>query len=93
MVDRPECHLPAVHSDVAPECVDARNVLPGETEHERELNARYALSCVLKMGCVTFIVWEDIVEARAKMILTVLAALMAEELRRAHLAAAARDEA
>uniref|UniRef100_A0A7S0LPT6 Calponin-homology (CH) domain-containing protein n=1 Tax=Coccolithus braarudii TaxID=221442 RepID=A0A7S0LPT6_9EUKA len=67
---------------VAPECVEAAKILPGETAEECEINARYAISCVLKMGACVFAVWEDIVEVRPKLLMTIFAAVMAEDLHR-----------
>ena len=62
---------------VAPECVDAAEVLGGTTAEECKLNAKYAISCAHKMGCRVFATWEDIVEARAarKLPLCLLVAL------------------
>ena len=52
---------------VALECVDAAEVLPGATERECTLNARYAISCAHKMGCRVFLTWEDIVQVEYKL--------------------------
>ena len=65
---------------VAPECVRADEVLPGGTARECKLNAKYAISCAHKMGCTVFLTWEDIVQARPKMILTLLAAAMQHDM-------------
>ena len=64
---------------VAPECVDADELLRGETAAECKLNARYAISCAHKMGCKVFTVWEDIVECQSKMIMCLVCATMAED--------------
>ena len=67
---------------VAPECTREELILPGDTEEERAQNARYAISCAHKAGCTVFATWEDVIEGRPRMILCLLAALMAEDLRR-----------
>ena len=67
---------------VAPECVQADEILPGKNASECKLNAKYAISCAHKMGCRVFCTWEDIVEARPKMIIWLFAAAMAEDMRR-----------
>jgi plastin-1 len=36
--------------------------MSGSTEAERRLNAKYAISCARKMGCMVFLLPEDIVE-------------------------------
>lgn len=67
---------------VAEDCVKPELILNGATEHERQQNAKYAISCAHKMGSMVFATWEDIVEARPRSILCFLAAAMAEDLRR-----------
>jgi len=58
-------------------CVDRAQVLSGGNEEERKLNAKYAISSARKLGCSVFVLWEDIVEVRPKMILSFVAAVMA----------------
>jgi len=67
---------------VAPECVETSEILAGDSREQCELNARYAISCVFKMGCTVFAIWEDIVLVRSKMLMTIFAAVMSEDLRR-----------
>uniref|UniRef100_A0A7S3SBB2 Calponin-homology (CH) domain-containing protein n=1 Tax=Emiliania huxleyi TaxID=2903 RepID=A0A7S3SBB2_EMIHU len=67
---------------VAPECAREELILSGTTEEERAQNARYAISCAHKAGCTVFATWEDVVEGRPRMMLCLLAAIMAEDLRR-----------
>lgn len=45
-------------------------VTPGETEEDKLLNAKYAISIARKLGAIIFLLPEDIVEVRPKMILT-----------------------
>lgn len=51
-------------------------VTPGEAPEDRENNAKYAISVARKLGCTVFLVWEDIVEVKPKMIMTFLASAM-----------------
>ena len=44
---------------------------------DKELNAKYAISCARRMGALVFMLWEDIVEVRPKMVLSFLATVMA----------------
>jgi len=62
---------------VEPRCVDRAHVTQGGTDEERKLNAKYAISSARKLGCTLFLLWEDIVEVRPKMILSFLATVMA----------------
>jgi len=73
--------LRLLHS-IAPESVAQDQILEGSTQQERKLNAVYAISCAHKMGCTVFSTWEDLVEVNPKMIMMVLAAAMAEDVRR-----------
>ena len=57
-------------------------VLRGESAKDCKLNARYAISCAHKMGCKVFTSWEDIVECKPKMIMCLVCAAMAEDIRR-----------
>eukprot|EP01133_Synstelium_polycarpum_P002555 gene2555-2929_t len=50
-------------------------VNPGETDEEKKLNAQYIINVARKLDCCIFLVWEDIVEVRPKMILTLVAQL------------------
>ena len=68
--------LAAVPGAIAPECVDAAEVLAGATAQDCKLNAKYAISCARRMGAMVFMLWEDITEVRPKMILVFLATVM-----------------
>jgi plastin-1 len=52
-------------------------VTPAATPEDKLLNARYAISIARKLGCTIFLLPEDIVECKPKMILTFVAAIMA----------------
>ena len=67
---------------ISPESVDASQMLAGSTARERRLNAKYTISSAHKIGCRVFLNWEDIVEARAKMSDSLLAAAMTVDVKR-----------
>lgn len=60
-----------------PGTVDQRIVLNARDPESQMKNAQYAISCARKMGCTVFLLWEDIVEVKPKMILTFFAAVWA----------------
>ena len=49
---------------------------PGMTADEKKLNARLAISCARRAGCMIFALWEDIQEVKPKMLLVLFATLM-----------------
>ncbi|KAK5582936.1 hypothetical protein RB653_004525 [Dictyostelium firmibasis] len=51
-------------------------VTKGETNEEKKLNAQYIINVARKIGCCIFVVWEDLVEVKPKMILTFISMLM-----------------
>lgn len=61
---------------VSPELLKWDLVNQGQTEDDRILNARYAITNARKMGCTVFLLPEDILEVQPKMILTFVAAIM-----------------
>ena len=54
---------------------------PGLTPDEKKLNARLAISCARRAGCMIFALWEDIVECKPKMLLVLFATLMQLDLK------------
>jgi len=56
--------------------VDPDIVTEGDSDEDKLLNARYAISIARKLGCTIFLLPEDIVEVRSKMIMTFIAAVM-----------------
>jgi len=58
-----------------PDSVNYSLVTPGSTDEERMLNAQYTISCARKMGCAVFLLWEDIIEVKPKMMLTLFGAI------------------
>lgn len=57
-------------------------VTAASTEEEQLLNARYAISIARKLGAVIFLLPEDVVEVKDKLILTFVAAIMAVSLQK-----------
>jgi plastin-1 len=61
---------------VAPRSVNLDLLTPGTTDEEAEQNAKYAISVARKIGATVFLLWEDIVEVKPKMILAFIASIM-----------------
>ncbi|PIA16398.1 hypothetical protein COEREDRAFT_81349 [Coemansia reversa NRRL 1564] len=57
--------------------VDPQLVTAGSNEEDMKLNAKYAISIARKLGATIFLLPEDIVEIKPKMILTFIGSLMA----------------
>jgi len=51
-------------------------VTAADNDEDKLLNAKYAISVARKIGCTIFLLPEDIVEVKDKMILTFIAAIM-----------------
>ena len=64
---------------IEPRIIDPEFVKAGDNEEERLLNAKYAISVARKLGAVIFLLPEDIVDVKPKMILTFVASIMALE--------------
>lgn len=62
---------------IRPGIVDENLVTPARTEEEARLNAKLAISIARKLGALIFLVPEDIVELRQRLVLTFIASLMA----------------
>lgn len=62
-------------ASIEPRIVNWELVTKGETEEDRQLNAKYAISIAKKLGAVIFLVWDDIVEVNKKMLLIFIASL------------------
>ncbi|KAK9830090.1 hypothetical protein WJX72_009729 [[Myrmecia] bisecta] len=61
---------------VIPGMVKPALVTPGVSAADKTLNAKYAISLARKLGCSIFLLWEDIVEVKPKMIAIFVASLM-----------------
>lgn len=61
---------------IEPRVIDWANVNEGKSPEDRLQNARYAISVARKLGATIFLLPEDIVEVKPKMILTFIASVM-----------------
>ena len=68
-------YLLKVCSSIEPKAIDWDIVQKGETDEEKENNAKYILSIARKLGAVIFSVWEDITKVNPKMILVLVCSL------------------
>jgi plastin-1 len=60
---------------IEPRIINWDIVQKGETEEEKENNAKYLLSVIRKMGAVIFSVWEDVTKVNPKMIFVLVCTL------------------
>ncbi|KAI9918659.1 hypothetical protein PsorP6_012157 [Peronosclerospora sorghi] len=67
--------LDLVH-EVEPRAVNWDMVLQNSTDEAKAGNAKYVISCAQKIGASVFLTYEDIVEVKPKMIMTLVASLM-----------------
>jgi len=63
-------------SACSPEAINFDNVIHATTDEDKIKNASYAISCARKMGCTVFLLPEDIVEVKDKLIMTFFGAVM-----------------
>mmetsp|Transcript_1450 Transcript_1450/g.2980 ORF Transcript_1450/g.2980 Transcript_1450/m.2980 type:complete len:132 (+) Transcript_1450:247-642(+) len=63
-----------------PSAINWEIVTPGVTDEDCEINAKYSLSVARKINCVVFLLWEDIVEVKPKMLTTFVGSIMARTL-------------
>lgn len=54
---------------VEPRIINWDLVTPGQTDEEKEMNAKYAISIARKLGAIIFMVWDDIPRLNKKMLL------------------------
>ncbi|ODQ66611.1 hypothetical protein NADFUDRAFT_46028 [Nadsonia fulvescens var. elongata DSM 6958] len=69
-----------VLNGVKPGYVDYDLVMPGNTDDEKYANAKLAISIARKLGALIWVVPEDIIEVRSRLILTFIGSLMSLEL-------------
>lgn len=62
-------------SSIEPRAIDWDIVMKGETDEEKENNAKYIISIARKLGAVIFCVWEDIPKVNFKMILVLVCSI------------------
>ena len=60
---------------IEPRVVNWDLVTEGQTDEDKEMNAKYAISIARKLGCAVFCVWDDIVNLNKKMILIFVCSL------------------
>ncbi|KAJ1976059.1 fimbrin [Dimargaris verticillata] len=70
-------YLVDVLNGLRPGVVDYSMVTPGSSDDDAKLNAKYAISVARKLGATIFLLPEDIIEVKPKMILTFIGSLMA----------------
>jgi len=63
------------------QCVNYDLITPGDKDEDCMQNAKYAISIARKIGCTIFLLPEDIVEVKPKMILTLIGSMMSVQLR------------
>ena len=61
--------------NIEPRIINWDLVTPGQTDEEKELNAKYAISIARKLGAIIFMVWDDIPKLNKKMILIFVCSL------------------
>ena len=54
---------------IEPRIINWELVTPGQTDEEKEMNAKYAISIARKLGAIIFMVWDDIPRVNQKMLL------------------------
>jgi plastin-1 len=64
-----------LHS-IKPEIINWELITDGSSSEDKLMNAKYAISVARKIGCTIFLLPEDIVEVKDKMIMTFVAAIM-----------------
>jgi len=62
---------------VRPGVVDSSLVTDGHSDKDATQNAKYAISVARKIGCCIFLLPEDVVEVKPKMLLTFVGSIMA----------------
>ncbi|KAJ1674171.1 fimbrin [Spiromyces aspiralis] len=62
-----------------PGIADPSLITDARTDEDAKLNAKYAISIARKLGATIFLLPEDVVEVKPKMILTFIGSLMAVE--------------
>lgn len=61
---------------VEPRAINWDLVTAGANDEDCELNAKYVISVARKIGCCIFLLWEDIVDVKPKMLMTLVGAIM-----------------
>jgi len=61
-------------ASIEPRAINWEIVTEGETDEDKEVNAKYAISVARKLGASVFCTWEDLSEVNPKMVMTFIAA-------------------
>jgi plastin-1 len=61
---------------IEPRAVNASIPTEGATDEEKKKNAKYIISVARKIGAQVLLTWEDIVDVKPKMIMTLVASIM-----------------
>ena len=48
---------------------------PAESDEDKQLNSKYAISIARKLGAIIFLVWDDVIECNQKMMLIFMSSL------------------
>jgi len=65
-------------------CVNYDLITPGDSDEDAMQNAKYTISIARKIGCTIFLLPEDIIEVKPKMILTLVGSIMSVALGHGH---------
>jgi len=60
---------------IEPRIINWDLVTEGNTDEEKEMNAKYAISIARKLGAIIFMVWDDIPKINKKMLLIFVCSL------------------
>ena len=65
-----------IAAGIEPRAVNWDIVTPGESEEDKMMNAKYAISLARKLDAVIFCVWEDMVNVNPKQMLIYFSTMM-----------------
>ena len=60
---------------IEPRAINWDIVMKDDTDEAKQNNAKYAISIARKLGAAVFLVWEDVVDVKSRLLLTFIAAL------------------
>lgn len=61
---------------IEPRAINPSIPTAGESEEDKQKNAKYIISVARKLGATVFLTWEDIVDVKPKMLMTLVASIM-----------------
>ena len=62
--------------NIEPRAVNNELVTAGETDDDKKLNAKYAISLARKLNAIIFCVWEDLVAVNPKQVFIFMCVMM-----------------